>query len=98
MICLKNSPARWSAEPTPDEPKVIGRFCCFAQAMNSGTVLIGLASGTNEGVQAMLVFMVLYMIDVTGFFACLTALSRSGKPMETIEDMAKRKEAELLEV
>ena len=26
------------------------------------------------GVQSMLVFMVLYMIDVTGFFACLTAL------------------------
>ena len=36
----------------------------------------------------MLVFMVLYMIDVTGFFACLAALSRDGKPMETIDDMA----------
>jgi NADH-quinone oxidoreductase subunit N len=32
--------------------------------------------------------MVLYMIDVTGFFACLTALSRDGKPMETMDDMA----------
>ena len=36
----------------------------------------------------MLAFMVLYMIDVTGFFACLTALSRDGRPMETISDMA----------
>jgi len=36
----------------------------------------------------MLVFMVLYMIDVTGFFACLAALSRAGRDMETIEDMA----------
>ena len=36
----------------------------------------------------MLVFMVLYMVDVTGFFACLVALSRGGKPMETLEDMA----------
>ena len=36
----------------------------------------------------MLVFMVLYMIDVTGFFACLTALSRDGKPMETMDDFA----------
>ena len=35
----------------------------------------------------MLVFMVLYMVDVTGFFACLAALSRDGKPMETIADM-----------
>ena len=36
----------------------------------------------------MLVFMVLYMIDVTGFFACLAALSRDGRPMETMQDMA----------
>jgi NADH-quinone oxidoreductase subunit N len=32
--------------------------------------------------------MVLYMVDVTGFFACLSALQRNGKPMETFEDMA----------
>ena len=32
--------------------------------------------------------MVLYMIDVTGFFACLAALSRDGRPMETMDDMA----------
>jgi NADH-quinone oxidoreductase subunit N len=32
--------------------------------------------------------MVLYMIDVTGLFACLTALSRDGRPMETMDDMA----------
>src|SRR4030095_2937037 len=42
----------------------------------------------QEGVQAMLVFMILYMIDVTGFFACLAALSRQGRSMETIDDMA----------
>ena len=36
----------------------------------------------------MLIFMVLYMIDVTGFFACLSALSRQGRSMETIADMA----------
>ena len=36
----------------------------------------------------MLMFMTLYMVDVTGFFACLQALNRGGKPMETIEDMA----------
>jgi NADH-quinone oxidoreductase subunit N len=28
------------------------------------------------------------MVDVTGFFACLTALERDGRPMETIDDMA----------
>jgi NADH-quinone oxidoreductase subunit N len=53
-----------------------------------GYALVGLSAGTAEGYQSMLVFMVLYMIDVTGFFACLTALTRDGKPMETIDDMA----------
>jgi NADH-quinone oxidoreductase subunit N len=32
--------------------------------------------------------MVLYTIDVTGFFACLSALSRQGRPMETFDDFA----------
>jgi NADH-quinone oxidoreductase subunit N len=36
----------------------------------------------------MLVYMVLYVVDVTGFFACLAALSRNGRAMETISDFA----------
>jgi NADH-quinone oxidoreductase subunit N len=36
----------------------------------------------------MLMFMVLYIVDVTGFFACLTALTRRGKAMQTLDDFA----------
>jgi NADH-quinone oxidoreductase subunit N len=68
--------------------KNLKRLWAYSSIANIGYAVLGLASGTSEGVQAMLVFMVLYMIDVTGFFACLTALSRQGKSMETIEDMA----------
>jgi NADH-quinone oxidoreductase subunit N len=68
--------------------KNLKRLWAYSSIANVGYAILGLASGTEQGVQAMLVFMVLYMIDVTGFFACLTALSRAGKPMETIEDMA----------
>ncbi|MFL5295405.1 MAG: NADH-quinone oxidoreductase subunit NuoN [Phenylobacterium sp.] len=64
------------------------RLWAYSSIANVGYALIGLASGTAEGVQSMLVFMVLYMVDVTGFFACLAALSRKGRSMETIEDMA----------
>jgi NADH-quinone oxidoreductase subunit N len=64
------------------------RLWAYSSIANVGYALIGLASGTAEGVQSMLVFMVLYMVDVTGFFACLAALSRKGRAMETIEDMA----------
>ena len=64
------------------------RLWAYSSIANVGYALIGLAAGTPEGLQAMLLFMVLYMIDVTGFFACLIALSRAGKPMETMDDMA----------
>jgi NADH-quinone oxidoreductase subunit N len=64
------------------------RLWAYSSIANVGYALVGLAAGTREGYQSMLLFMVLYMIDVTGFFACLMALSRDGKPMETMDDMA----------
>ena len=36
----------------------------------------------------MLVYMVLYIVDVTGFFACLSGLTRNGRPLETLDDFA----------
>ncbi|MEI6281570.1 MAG: NADH-quinone oxidoreductase subunit NuoN [Alphaproteobacteria bacterium] len=64
------------------------RLWAYSSIANVGYALIGLAAGTQAGVQSMLMFMVLYMVDVTGFFACLTALERDGTPMETLSDMA----------
>jgi NADH-quinone oxidoreductase subunit N len=68
--------------------KNLKRLWAYSSIANVGYALLGLAAGDAQGVQSMLVFMVLYMIDVTGFFACLAALSRQGRSMETIEDMA----------
>jgi len=64
------------------------RLWAYSSIANVGYALIGLAAGGAAGVQSMLIFMVLYTIDVTGFFACLTALQRSGRPMERFEDFA----------
>jgi len=66
----------------------IKRLLAYSSIANIGYALIGLCAGTVEGGQAMLMFMVLYMIDATGFFAALTALSRDGKPMERLSDFA----------
>jgi len=68
--------------------KNLKRLWAYSSIANVGYALIGLAAGTAEGVQAMLVFMVHYMIDVTGFFACLAALSRQGRALETFDDLA----------
>jgi NADH-quinone oxidoreductase subunit N len=64
------------------------RLWAYSSIANVGYAILGLAAGNAEGIQSMLTFMVLYMVDVTGFFACLAALSRKGKAMETIDDMA----------
>jgi NADH-quinone oxidoreductase subunit N len=64
------------------------RLWAYSSIAGIGYALVGLAAGGTTGVQAMLVYMVLYVIDVTGFFACLSALSRNGKPMETMADFA----------
>ena len=66
----------------------IKRLLAYSSIANVGYALIGLAAGTEDGAQSVLVFMTLYMIDATGFFAVLTALSRGGQPMERLSDMA----------
>jgi NADH-quinone oxidoreductase subunit N len=64
------------------------RLWAYSSIANIGYALIGLAAGGRDGVQSMLVFMALYTVDVTGFFACLSALNREGRPMETFDDFA----------
>jgi NADH-quinone oxidoreductase subunit N len=66
----------------------IKRLLAYSSIANVGYALMGMAAGTPEGGQSVLIFMSLYMIDATGFFAVLTALSRDGKPMERLSDMA----------
>ncbi len=68
--------------------KNLKRLWAYSSIANIGYAVLGLAAGGEAGMQSMLMFLILYMVDVTGFFACLSALNRGGKPMETIEDMA----------
>ena len=64
------------------------RLWAYSSIASIGYALVGLAAGGEAGVQSMLVYMTLYVVDVTGFFACLAALSRGGKPMETMADIS----------
>ncbi len=66
----------------------VKRLWAYSSIATIGYAIVGLAAGGIVGVQSMLVYMVLYTIDVTGFFACLAALNRDGRPMETMDDFA----------
>lgn len=68
--------------------KNLKRLLAYSSIANIGYALLGLAAGTQAGFQSMLIFMVLYSIDVTAFFACLIALNRGGQAMETLPSMA----------
>ena len=64
------------------------RLWAYSSIAGIGYALVGLAAGGEAGIHSMLMFMVLYVIDVTGFFACLAALSRGGRALETLDDFA----------
>ena len=66
----------------------VQRLLAYSSIINVGYALLGIAAGTQQGLQATLVFMVLYMIDTFGFFAILLALSRNGLPIRRIDDLA----------
>jgi NADH-quinone oxidoreductase subunit N len=68
--------------------KDIKRLLAYSSIANIGYALLAICAGTELGIQALLVFMVLYMIDVTGFFACMMSLSRDGRPITRIDDLA----------
>ena len=68
--------------------KDIQRLLAYSSIANIGYALLGIAAGTDEGLQAMLMFMTLYVIDQLGFFAILLSLSKSGRPIRRIADLA----------
>jgi NADH-quinone oxidoreductase subunit N len=68
--------------------KDMQRLLAYSSIANIGYALLGIAVGTTLGIQAMLLFMTLYVIDQFGFFALLLSLSRNGRPIRRIQDFA----------
>ena len=68
--------------------KDLQRLLAYSSIANIGYALLAIAAGTTLGVQAMLLFMTLYVIDQFGFFGILLSLSRNGRPIRAISDFA----------
>jgi len=68
--------------------KDVQRLLAYSSIANIGYAILGIAAGTEQGLQAMVTFMTLYMIDTMGFFAILLSLSRRGRPIRKIADLA----------
>jgi NADH-quinone oxidoreductase subunit N len=66
----------------------IKRLLAYSSIGHMGFALVGLAAGTQEGVQGVVVYMMIYMIMTLGVFACVIAMRRHGHHVEEISDLA----------
>jgi len=66
----------------------IKRLMAYSSIGQMGYALVGLAAGTAEGVQGVLVYMSIYVAMTLGTFAVILAMRRDGRMVESIGDLA----------
>ncbi len=66
----------------------IKRLMAYSSIAHMGYALMGLAAGTAFGVQAMLVYMSIYVTMNIGTFAFILAMEKDGQPVVDIESLS----------
>lgn len=66
----------------------IKRLMAYSSISHAGYALVGLAAGTGEGVQALLVYLTIYVTMTLGVFACILSMRNEKGYTENISDLA----------
>jgi NADH-quinone oxidoreductase subunit N len=66
----------------------IKRLMAYSSIGHMGFALVGLATGTAEGIQGVLVYLSIYLAMTVGAFAAILAMRRDGGMVEQISDLA----------
>ncbi|MGF1619424.1 MAG: NADH-quinone oxidoreductase subunit NuoN [Rhodomicrobiaceae bacterium] len=66
----------------------IKRLMAYSSIGHVGYALVGLAAGTEQGVQGVLIYMAIYVVMTLGAFACILAMSREDGHVEDISELA----------
>jgi NADH-quinone oxidoreductase subunit N len=66
----------------------IKRLMAYSSIGHMGFALVGLAAGTSEGVQGVLVYMAIYITMTLGTFAVILSMRRNGGMVESIDQLA----------
>jgi NADH-quinone oxidoreductase subunit N len=66
----------------------IKRLMAYSSIGHMGFALVGLAAGTAEGVQGVLIYIAIYMTMTLGTFACILSMRRDDVYVEEISDLA----------
>ena len=66
----------------------IKRLMAYSSIGHMGFALVGLAAGTEQGVQGVIVYLAIYLVMTLGTFAVILSLRRNGKMVEDIDQLA----------
>ena len=67
--------------------KNIKRLMAFSSIAHMGFALMGLSAGTTEGVQALLIYMAIYVAMNVGVFAFILNMEKDGQPVTEIASL-----------
>lgn len=68
--------------------KNIKRLMAYSSIGHIGFALVGLAAGTEEGVQGVLIYIAIYVAMNIGTFACILSMRQKDGMVENISDLA----------
>ena len=68
--------------------KNLKRLIAYSSISHMGYALAGLTTGTNEGIQSSIIYLIIYLTMNLAFFCCLFMLRRKDKFFENIEDLS----------
>ncbi|MEO1206194.1 MAG: NADH-quinone oxidoreductase subunit NuoN [Pseudomonadota bacterium] len=66
----------------------IKRLMAYSSIGHVGFALVGLAAGSQEGAQGVLIYMAIYLVMTLGTFACILAMRRGDQMVEDIDELA----------
>jgi len=66
----------------------IKRLMAYSSISNVGYILLGLAAGTERGVESVLIYLSIYLFMTAGGFAVIMAMRRNGQMVEQLSDLA----------
>ena len=67
----------------------IKRLMAYSSIAHMGYALMGLAAGTAQGVEAMLIYIAIYVTMNVGTFAFILSMERGGEPVLTINALSQ---------
>jgi NADH-quinone oxidoreductase subunit N len=65
----------------------IKRLMAYSSIGHIGYALVGLAAGTEQGVQGVIIYMAIYLVMNLGTFACILSMRNQGRMLEGIDDL-----------